>query len=188
MALLLAKAKMGPKRLKRATAVRFWCSWYPTQYFWIRPVILDRFQGPGRSFSDQKLGLKSKSGFSGHPRYLRPKLRTSDQNALKQTGSEGPQNLSMGFWHVKHQFYLPAQKCSNLTHPTVYVHLQDVTKRTPSPETLKSHLCKSWWFQTAFIPSRRCQMILQFFSPSHCSQNNSHSKLEQSQRPHYEKF
>ena len=121
MALLLAKAKMGPKRLKRATAVRFWCSWYPTQYFWIRPVILDRFQGPGRSFSDQKLGLKSKSGFSGHPRYLRPKLRTSDQNALKQTGSEGPQNLSMGFWHVKHQFYLPAQKCSNLTHPSVYV-------------------------------------------------------------------
>ena len=120
MALLLAKAKMGPKRLKRATAVRFWCSWYPTQYFWIRPVILDRFQGPGRSFSDQKLGLKSKSGFSGHPRYLRPKLRTSDQNALKQTGSEGPQNLSMGFWHVKHQFYLPAQKCSNLTHPNVH--------------------------------------------------------------------
>ena len=111
---------MGPKRLKRATAVRFWCSWYPTQYFWIRPVILDRFQGPGRSFSDQKLGLKSKSGFSGHPRYLRPKLRTSDQNALKQTGSEGPQNLSMGFWHVKHQFYLPAQKCSNLTHPSVH--------------------------------------------------------------------
>ena len=118
MALLLAKAKMGPKRLKRATAVRFWCSWYPTQYFWIRPVILDRFQGPGRSFSDQKWGLKSKSRFSGHPRYLHPKLRTSDQNALKQTGSEGPQNLSMGFWHVKHQFYLPAQKCSNLTHPT----------------------------------------------------------------------
>ena len=108
---------MGPKRLKRATAVRFWCSWYPTQYFWIRPVILDRFQGPGRSFSDQKWGLKSKSRFSGHPRYLHPKLRTSDQNALKQTGSEGPQNLSMGFWHVKHQFYLPAQKCSNLTHP-----------------------------------------------------------------------
>ena len=114
---------MGPKRLKRATAVRFWCSWYPTQYFWIRPVILDRFQGPGRSFSDQKLGLKSKSGFSGHPRYLRPKLRTSDQNALKQTGSEGPQNLSMGFWHVKHQFYLPAQKCSNLTHPNVHLVL-----------------------------------------------------------------
>ena len=120
MALLLGKAKMGPKRLKRATAVRFWCSWYPTQYFWIRPVILDRFQGPGRSFSDQKWGLKSKNGFSGHPRYLRPKLRTSDQNALKQTGSEGPQNLSMGFWHVKHQFYLPAQKCSNLTHPSVH--------------------------------------------------------------------
>ena len=101
--------------------VRFWCSLYPTQHFWVRPVILDRFQGPGRSFSDQKLGLKSKSGFSGHPRYLRPKLRTSDQNALKQTGSEGPQNLSMGFWHVKHQFYLPAQKCSNLTHPSVHI-------------------------------------------------------------------
>ena len=125
MALLLGKAKMGPKALKRATAVRFWCSWYPTQYFWIRPVILDRFQGPGRSFSDQKLGLKSKSGFSGHPRYLRPKLRTSDQNALKQTGSEGPQNLSMGFWHVKHQFYLPAQKCSNLTHPSEHTRLKE---------------------------------------------------------------
>ena len=128
MALLLGKAKMGPKRLKRATAVRFWCSWYPTQYFWIRPVILDRFQGPGRSFSDQKLGLKSKSGFSGHPRYLRPKLRTSDQNALKQTGSEGPQNLSMGFWHVKHQFYLPAQKCSNLTHPNAHFMWVDITQ------------------------------------------------------------
>ena len=68
IALLLGKAKMGPKRLKRATAVRFWCSWYPTQYFWVRPVILDRFQGPGRSFSGEKWGRKSKSGFSAMPR------------------------------------------------------------------------------------------------------------------------
>ena len=131
---------MGPKRLKRATAVRFWCSWYPTQYFWIRPVILDRFQGPGRSFSDQKLGLKSKSGFSGHPRYLRPKLRTSDQNALKQTGSEGPQNLSMGFWHVKHQFYLPAQKCSNLTHPSSHIYRRGARMEQPGLFFLHSGL------------------------------------------------
>ena len=166
MALLLAKAKMGPKRLKRATAVRFWCSWYPTQYFWIRPVILDRFQGPGRSFSDQKLGLKSKSGFSGHPRYLRPKLRTSDQNALKQTGSEGPQNLSMGFWHVKHQFYLPAQKCSNLTHPSGYgveahrAHWPNNTILTPSSQPKLLLWAMQLSFESQFLDINFCCVVI----------------------------
>ena len=38
------------------------CSLYPTQHFWVRPVKLDRFQGPGRSFRGEKWGQKSKSG------------------------------------------------------------------------------------------------------------------------------
>ena len=58
IALLLGKDKMGQKGLKQATAVLFWCSWYPTQLFWVRPVALDGFQGPGRSFSGEKWGWK----------------------------------------------------------------------------------------------------------------------------------
>ena len=54
IALLLGKAKMGLKGLKQATAVRFWCSLYPTQHFWVRPACLDGFQGAGRSLSGEK--------------------------------------------------------------------------------------------------------------------------------------
>ena len=57
-----SKAILTFQELKRATVVRFWCSLYPTQHFWVRSACLDKFQGPGRSFRGEKWGRKSKSG------------------------------------------------------------------------------------------------------------------------------
>ena len=57
-----SKAILTFRGLIWATLVRFWCSWCLAQHFWVRPVILDRFQGPGRSFRGEKWGWKSKNG------------------------------------------------------------------------------------------------------------------------------